>query len=59
MTEIIYKTAKELSRLSRVRNQHVKQLRKKGWTDTTPNGGINSYLRGWSTDHYRLKGAKK
>jgi hypothetical protein len=51
MTELKYKTAKELARLSRVRNQHVKRLRKKGKSADY----IKSYLRGWSTDHYRLK----
>ena len=27
--------------------RRIKQLRKQGWTDHYPNGGIKSWLRGW------------
>ena len=37
---------KELSRLSRIRNAHVRRLRREGKNEDY----IKSYLRGWSTD---------
>ena len=46
--------------LTRKRNRNVKRLRKAGWTDTMPHGGIKSYLKGWSIpDSQRQKDSDK
>ena len=45
-----YKTPAELSRLSRIRDTHIRRLRRKGKSEDY----IQRYLRGWSTDHYRM-----